>query len=267
MPKIYRESVGINYEVEGHGPVVMAISGLMSTLATSQFRLVPGLPDGFRLVYGEHRGAGNSDVPPGPYDIDQIADDWIAIMDAEDIERAPVLGNSMGSLIAQSMALRYPERVSLLVLSVPIGRADPFLIELTQHWLQTLISQGEKVFALQSLLWTLSTEGFNHLAPSVLPSLEKNLPIIDPAGFAGQIAAIASFDRRDELPKIRVPTLIIAAAEDRVCHPYHAGELASLIPNSRLVVIGQSGHLVQTEQPLEYARVLLPFLKTGQHEI
>lgn len=70
----------------------MIISGLISTRATSQFRLVPGFAQNYRLVYGEHRGAGESDAPAGPYGIDQIAGDWIAIMDAEKMEQAPVIG-------------------------------------------------------------------------------------------------------------------------------------------------------------------------------
>jgi len=177
------------------------------------------------------------------------------------------MGNSMGSLIAQSIALRYPERVSRLVLSVPIGHADYFLTTLCKHWIQTLISRGEQVFALETLLWTLSTEGFNRLAPSILPQLEQNLQKIDPLGFSGQVAALTSFDRRNELAEINMPTLILAAAEDRVCHPDHARELTKLIPGAELIVIGRAGHLVQTEQPLTYAKYLLPFLEADLAEI
>ena len=80
---------------------------------------------------------------------------------------------------------------------------------------------------------------------------------------AAQVAALTSFDRRDELGAISVPTLIIVGAQDRVCHPDLAQELARLIPGSSLVMIKNAGHLVQTEQPEAYAQALLPFLDEG----
>jgi len=261
MTALERNGISINYSVEGSGPTVMAISGFMSTVATSQFRLVPGLPGRFRLVHGDHRGAGDSDAPPGAYSIEQIADDWVAIMDAEGIERAPVMGNSMGSVIAQSIVLRYPERVSKLVLSVPLSHSDEFLRALVGHWTNSFENMGSLEFAVQALLWTLAPGNFNRMYPLLLPLIEKNPPVMSLTGFKGQAAALMDFDLRDQLSCVEVPTLIVAGAEDKVCPPCHGEQLAALIPGAELILIRGSGHLPQTETPEAYAEAVIPFLE------
>jgi pimeloyl-ACP methyl ester carboxylesterase len=167
----------------------------------------------------------------------------------------------MGSAIAQSMALRYPDRVERLVLSVPIAAADEFLQSLVGHLRRTCENDGARAYAMQSLLWTLAPENFNRMAPALRMLIDEKPPEVDIQGMRGQEAALCGFDLRDRAGDIGCPTLIVAAREDKVCPVYQAEALAGLIRGSQLVVVEGAGHLVQSEAPQAWSDAVLPFLR------
>src|SRR3954462_5005093 len=116
MPFAERDGVRLHWEQDGSGDPVLLVMGLGMN-ATGWWRTVPVLAEaGFEAIAFDNRGVGRRDRPPGPYDVTAMADDAVAVMDAAGIERAHVYGISLGGMIAQEIALRYPERVDALVL-------------------------------------------------------------------------------------------------------------------------------------------------------
>jgi len=251
----------MHYEVEGEGPWALCVSGLLSNSNTSQFRLVPGLADGRRLVFGDHRGGGQSDTPPGPYTIDQIADDWVALMDELGIEKAPVLGNSMGGMVAQSIAVRHPERVEKLVLSCTVPCVDPVMRELLELWFDVYVAMGIGRWTVAVTAMAAGPAYFNAHHETVRAAAGNVPDSVDTLGYRAQMDALVAFDMRDRLGEIAPPTLVVSGEEDLVCRPALGAQLAEAIGDARFVVLPGVGHLAQAEAPEEYGRHLLAFLE------
>lgn len=260
MPFIQAKGTRIHYQLVGDGEPVVAISGLMSTTTSSQFLQIPEITDHYSLVLAEHRGAGKSDCSAAPYRISDLADDWITIMDELGINKATLLGNSMGSLIAQSIAFRYPQRVLKLVLSVPLYRPDAYLQDLLKGWLSLFDQQGAEAYISNTLLWSLLPETYNRHAATLLNSIQPLAAQISREGLHGQISAMLNYDGYANVSDIPVPTLIIGSEQDRICPPHHARALEKWIPNATLKLLRSSGHLPQTEQTAAYGKLVGDFL-------
>src|SRR3954470_2981688 len=115
MPSVLFNELELYYEETGSGPPLLLIAGLSgNTLGWSM--LQPVLAEHFRVIAFDNRGAGRSSAPPGPYTTAQMAQDAVALLDYFDIDRAHIIGQSMGGMIAQELALAHPERVDRLVL-------------------------------------------------------------------------------------------------------------------------------------------------------
>ncbi|TDC22828.1 alpha/beta fold hydrolase, partial [Kribbella albertanoniae] len=109
-----RTTAGIWWESTGAGEPVLLINGL-GTASTSWFRLLPGL-HGYRVITFDNRGVGRTGCSPEPFDLATMATDAVAVLDAAGVDRAHILGLSMGGLIAQELALSYPGRAESLIL-------------------------------------------------------------------------------------------------------------------------------------------------------
>jgi pimeloyl-ACP methyl ester carboxylesterase len=242
--------VNLYYEVQGEGVALLLISGLSGGV-WSYYGQIPFLSRRYRVISFDNRGAGQSDMPPGPYSIRQFAEDALCILDHLDIERALVMGLSMGGMIAQELALLAPSRVIALALGC------------THHGGVSRVAPSREVMAV-----LMSNEGL-----SQEQIVEKNLPIFlsrnflteDPEGveeyrraqlstelqpefaFEAQLAAIVEFDCRDRLGGLRAPTLIITGTEDQLVPKENAHLLASSIPHAELVEIPGAGHALHAE--------------------
>src|ERR1044072_1532546 len=115
MPHTARDAVTLYWETHGTGDPLLLIMGLGVTLEGWN-RLGPALAQHYQTILFDNRGTGRSDTPPGPYSIPDMAADAAAVLDAAAIDRAHVFGISMGGMIAQEFALRYPDRVRSLIL-------------------------------------------------------------------------------------------------------------------------------------------------------
>ncbi len=116
MPVATINGIGVNYTVYGDRQPLVLITGLGSNQAAFRFQ-IPALVKSFKVITFDNRGAGRSDKPKGPYTIRQMADDCVGLMNHLGIERAHVLGASLGGTIAQEVAINYPKRVAKLVLA------------------------------------------------------------------------------------------------------------------------------------------------------
>ncbi|HKI93346.1 MAG TPA: alpha/beta fold hydrolase [Gaiellaceae bacterium] len=233
---------GLGYGRWGWGPVVAPLAGRL------------------RVVLLDNRGIGASDAPPGPYSVAQMAEDAAAVLDRAGIERANVVGTSLGGMVAQQLVVAHPHRVDRLVLActTPGGeRAFPFprgtlrLLEQTQ--------QLEPLVALRRFVENALAPGAPEALVDEIAALRvANLP--DPVGWAAQAAAAAAFDGFDRLGEIAAPTLVLHGTADEVVDPRNAGLLAERIPDARAELLEGAGHLFFWEQPHEFVRYVMEFL-------
>jgi 3-oxoadipate enol-lactonase len=250
----------IYYETWGRGEPLLLISGLATDLRIwACQRLVFGRR--FRCIALDNRGSGRSDKPAGPYTLEQMAADAVAVLDAEGVDSAHVLGHSMGSSIAQVLAVEHPDRLRSLVLAGAACRHTPWRIELLEAWRETALTSGVHRWARRAfphLLGPRTARTFglfiNLLWPIILQQPSH--------AFDGQIQAVlgAPDCDRGRLAAVTVPTLVVAGAKDTLTTPADAAEVTSLIPDARLVTLKGAGHGLMLEAAPDFNAVVLDFL-------
>lgn len=265
MPTASINGISLYYEDQGRreGEPLLLIMGLGGH-SLAWFLQLPALTPHYRVLTFDNRGVGRSEVPPGPYTLRQMADDAAGLLDHLGVARAHVVGWSMGGLIAQELALSYPERVGRLVLLASAARPRPALVE---PWLtfqeQALTRElDRRGFALWLMPWGF-TPAFMTQPDRVELALAQALADPYPAtpqGFAAQAAACRAVDLRERLPALGTPTLVLVGAEDILTPPAYSRELAERIPGARLQVLERGGHGMPLEYPQAVNEALLAFL-------
>jgi pimeloyl-ACP methyl ester carboxylesterase len=253
----------IYYEAWGRGEPLLLVSGLATDLRIwACQRMAFGRR--FRCIAVDNRGSGRSGKPEGPYTLEEMAADAIAVLDAEGVGRAHVVGHSMGSYIAQMLAVEYPDRLRSLTLAGTACRHQPWRLELLARWQETARTQGVHAWARRAFPWLLGprtawTLGLfiNLLWPVILQQPSH--------GFEGQIAALigAPEDAPGRLGGIKVPTLVLCGSKDTLTTPADAAEVASLVPGARLVTLKGAGHGLMLEAAPDFNEAVLAFLATS----
>lgn len=214
-----------------------------------------------RGIVFDNRGVGRSDKPTGPYDLEVMAEDALAVLDAAGYQSAHVMGASMGGVIAQILAVRHPERVRSLVLACTACRHLPWRRQLLTDWAELALSQGMGAFARHNLKWLVGPRSRRRFALPVnlLGSLVLNVP---PQTFAAQVEAILAMDdaMADELSSIAAPTLVVVGSQDMLTPRGDSEELASRIPGAELVVIPGAAHGFMVEAAPAFNRAVTAFL-------
>ncbi len=254
---VHVNGIDLYYEERGSGPPLLIIPPLSSTGFT-----IAALEPHFRSITFDNRGAGRSEVPPGPYTTRMMADDAAALLEHLGVERAHVFGFSLGGMIAQELALNYPDRVDHLVINGAYARPNRAVID---PWL-TLWDQAYegKVDMVAFNLWLLGwllTPAFMSQPDLVAAALEFEDPYPASAqGVAAQTAAGRTHDTLDRLGQISAPTLVLVGAGDIVTPVVYSEELAAGIPGATLQVLDPGGHSVLFEYEEASNDALLAFL-------
>jgi pimeloyl-ACP methyl ester carboxylesterase len=253
------------FEVHGHGPPLVLVMGIGYDSTLWTLAQVPALSQSFQVVIFDNRDVGRSSRAAGAYAIADMADDVAGLMDALDLERAHVLGLSMGGLIAQEVALRHAGRLDRLVLSgcgaAPARAAfDPIR---SWSWLKAHDATGE-VFATQQFCWLFSA-AFLRNADAVqqtIAMLSSNPNPIGADAYDRQAQAYLEHDALGRLGGVRAPTLVVVGEQDLLTPPWTCEEVATRIPGARLEVIRGSGssHLVALERPDDFNALVTSFL-------
>jgi len=260
VPFVARDGARIWWSSEGGGPPVLLVMGL-GYPASMWYRVLPYLVDGYRAVTFDNRGVGATGVPPGPYSIEQLADDAVAVLDAAGVESAHVVGASMGGFIAQEIVLRHPGRVRSLVLACTHANGpeavppEPDALAMLTD--RTTLGPREAALLARPFIYAPDT-------PEEV--VEQDIAVrlrqpTAPEGYANQLAAVVAhrgtFDR---LPQVRVPTLVVHGTADRLVHPANAPLLAGRIPGARLVMVEGASHLLFSDRTEETGTVIRAFL-------
>jgi 3-oxoadipate enol-lactonase len=253
--------VEIHAVVEGSrsGPTVV-LAGSLGTTMQMWDPQVPSLAAGRRVVRFDARGHGRSPVPPGPYTIEQLADDLLALLDRLDVERAHLVGLSLGGMTAMSLAAERPDRVAGLSLLCTAARLGPDPWAGRAHTARTRGMAGLGPAVVER--WF--TARFRAEHPDRVAAMQQMVESTPAEGYAGACDAIRQMDLRERLPSITAPTLVVAAAEDPATPPEHGRLIADSIPGSRLEVIDGAAHLANIEQPDRVTELLLEHIADAE---
>ena len=269
MPFVHvADGTRIHYEVTGRPgatPILM-IQGLGASKNAWNLQRI-AMATRFRSISLDNRGAGRSDKPTQPFTLEQMADDAIAVLDAAGVETAHVVGASMGGVISQIIAVKYPHRVRSLTLVCTACRNHPWRQELLQSWAQTAEEKGMIEVGKEAAQWVMSPRSFRRLVPAF--TWMGPLAALRPRhSFVSQIQAILDTreDLVDELSSITAPTMVIVGNQDILTPRGDSEEIAERIPNAELVVISGAAHGLMMEHSTTFNKILIEFLQRTESE-
>jgi 3-oxoadipate enol-lactonase len=251
-------AVAVHHVVTGRpdAPVVVLSNSLGST-HTMWDPQADALAEHFRVVRYDTRGHGGSPVPAGPYDIDDLADDVVALLDTLGVAKAHFVGLSLGGMTGMRLAARNPERVDRLVVLCTGAHLTP-----SSAWSDratTVRTNGPSAVA-EAVVSRWFTPGFLEANPDVRASCEATVAATSAEGYASCCEAIAAMDLRDDLPTISAPTLAIAGADDPATPPPHLQEIADSVLDGRLLAVPHAAHLANAEQPATITPAIIAHL-------
>jgi 3-oxoadipate enol-lactonase len=258
---VSNEEVKIHYAITGEGTPVLLVMGL-GMASSGWWRTVRVLSRNLQVLTLDNRGAGLSDAPVGPYTIATMARDAIAVLDAARVERAHVYGISLGGMVAEELALSYPERVRRLVLGATSagGSAATPPDELTLAFLERRAAMPfeEGVWASVPYLYGDATRRRHggRIAADIAQRLRSR---IEPEAYRAQLAAAWAHDAAERVAQISAPTLVVHGDADRMVPAGNGRRLAELVPGAELQLWTGAGHLYTTDEP-EADRQILRFL-------
>ncbi|MDA1001541.1 MAG: alpha/beta fold hydrolase [bacterium] len=247
MPKVNSQSVDIAYEVlnpGGDAIPVFFITGLPGVRA-AWFKQTGAFTKRGPVVLHDHRGTGESAKPLGVYSIEAMAEDVIAIMDAEGIEKGHMVGSSTGGAIIQALCVDHPGRVQSAVMVGTWAKSDEFFLRQYGMRKRVLLEMGVEAYT-QFAAYTVYPPRFvaendEMLKDWVKLGVEPSPPV---EVVAERIDAILAHDQLGRIGQIKAPTLILGARDDFITPPYYAEQLKAGIPGAELDIFEEGGHLL-----------------------
>jgi 3-oxoadipate enol-lactonase len=257
MPRLEVPNTVLNYELSGSGTALVLLHGLGADLHLWDPH-VEALSQHHLLLRPDVRGFGDSGKPPGPYSVAMLAADLRALLDAQKIDTAHVLGLSMGGVIAQRFALDYPNRARSLVLVSTSSEVGPQATAAWQRLADKIERQG---FDTRSADASRSvSKRFAERHPDVVADLGRRNAACDPAGYAAAARAVSAYNFTAELAALSVPALILQGLSDQLTPPGGSVKMSRAICHSRLLMIPEVGHNLPIEVPSLFDNVVLAFL-------
>jgi 3-oxoadipate enol-lactonase len=238
-------------------PVLVLSNSLGATLEMWDAQ-AEALAERFRVVRYDTRGHGGSDVPPGPYSIDDVGGDVVALLDHLGVERAHFAGLSLGGMTGMWLGFNAPERIERLVLLCTSPLLGP-----PDGWADraALVRERGTEAIVDATLERWLTDDFRAEHPNTVQWLTAMLVGMPDQGYANCCAVVEHMDLTDGLPHIAAPTLVIAGAQDPSTPPEHAEGIVAAIPDARLEVLDPGAHLINVERPDDVTRLIVEHLE------
>jgi pimeloyl-ACP methyl ester carboxylesterase len=260
MPYLDRGDAQLWWEAEGEGEPLLLIQGL-GYPSDMWYRLLPELTSQFRTIRFDNRGVGRTGVPPGPYPIDLMAADALAVLTAAGEDTAHVFGVSMGGFIAQQVVLSAPERVRSLILGCT-ATGGPEMVAAEPEAMEMVMARA-----------TMTPEDAAEVAIPFVYAKGTPRSVIDedfavrmvrptsPEGYTNQVVGVSTWEGgAARLAAVQVPTLVLHGTEDRLVNPANAEVLGRAIPGARVEMIEGASHVFFSDQPVASAKVIVDFL-------
>jgi 3-oxoadipate enol-lactonase len=256
--KVHANGIEINCEIEGDGPWVVLSHALACDLGMWDEQ-VHALRDRFRVLRFDTRGHGASSVPPPPYAFEQLAQDVDAMLSVLGVEQAHFVGISLGGMVAQEFALRYPARLASLVLCDTTSRYPEGTDRIWEDRIALVRREGMAPL-VEPTLERWFTAPFRAAAPEIMARIGKMIRTTPVAGYIGCGAAVPRINTTSRLGAIACPTLVIVGEDDAGTPPSMAQTIQRSIPGAELKVIGSASHLCNVEQGNAFNEALVEFL-------
>lgn len=262
MAFIAANGLTVNYDLRGPvgAPTIMFANSLGTSLAAWDQQVV-ALAQRYRILRMDMRGHGLTDCPAGPYTIDQLADDALAVLDALQIERVHFCGLSIGGMVAQRIAAKAPRRIASVALCDTASQIGPPKI-----WDDRVaaVRAGGMAAIVDGVLGRWFTETFRDEHPVTVRGFANMLTRTPVEGYAGCCLAIRDADLRPDAARIKCPALVIVGEEDLATPPSAAQELANAIKGAHFTLIEGAAHIPIAERPDAITGLLHEFLAAAR---
>jgi 3-oxoadipate enol-lactonase len=248
-------TVELNYEIDGPEdghPLLLA--GSLGTTLTMWEPQLSELRHEHRVIRVDLRGHGGSPVPAGPYSIDDLGRDVLAVMDRLGLEHTSYCGLSIGGMVGEWLASNVPDRVRALILIATSPHLPP-----AEGWHERAAAvrrAGTPAVVADAVLARWFTAAYAERRPEVVAHYRQMISSIPAEGYAGCCEAIAAMDLRDDLPRITAATLVLVGAQDPATPPEHSAAIAEAVPRARLDVLDPGAHLLTVERAAEVTRLI-----------
>ncbi len=256
--KVKANGIDIHYTIEGDGPWITLSHSLAcdSSMWDPQIDL---LKKNFKVLRFDTRGHGQSDAPAGEYTLDQMADDVHGLFTTLGITRSHWIGLSMGGMIGQAYALKYPGVFASMVLADTTSRRPANAAAMWGERIQIAKTRGMEALAEPTLArWF--TDPYRASHPEVMAKIGKVIRNTPAAGYAGCCAAIAQIDFTDRLKEIKCPVLILVGDQDHGTPVAMSEQMRDNLPGSQMMVISSASHISNVEQTQVFNRAVDDFL-------
>jgi 3-oxoadipate enol-lactonase len=255
--KARTNGIELHYTVEGEGPWLV----MSHSLACNGHMWDPQLPllaRRFKVLRFDTRGHGQSDAPAGAYTLEALADDVRGLLDALGIRAAHWAGLSMGGMIGQTFALKYPGVLQSLVLADTTSRYPPEAAPIWAERIKIAETRGMEPL-VQPTLERWFTAAYRETHPAEVARIADMIRATPVAGYVGCSHAIPRINLTARLAEIKVPALVIVGEQDAGTPPAMAREIHANLPGSELVIIPSAAHLANVEQAAAFDAALVRF--------
>lgn len=259
MPRIKAGEIELNYEIDGNGDALVFINGI--TMDTNGWAYqAPFFSQYFRVIRYDCRGQGMSDKPDDDYSQQMHAEDLYNLLEVLNINKIHLVGLSNGGMIAQHFALRYPDKLTSLVLVDTCSYVDKLLQLMVDTWIKATEIGGNEFRYDMSLPVIFSETFIRNNEENLIQMKENNLLTNSPKAVINLVKATSKHDLKDRVSDIRCPTLIIVGEEDILIPLKYSKILHEKIEGSQLITIADCGHVPSLEKPAEFNEIVFRFL-------
>ncbi|MEU9790830.1 alpha/beta fold hydrolase [Streptomyces sparsogenes] len=245
--------------VRGSGPGLLLAHGATGSVDGNYGPILDGLAERYKVVGPDYPGSGRTPRAEEPLQLDRLADDVVATAVEEGLDTFAIAGYSLGTPVALRAASRHPERVTALVLTAGFARPNARMRLLVDDWLRHLRSGDGEALARWGMLLGAGAPFADRLSDEDMAAAVAGVRDSVPPGAIEQVELVGSVDVREDLGRVRVPTLVISTAVDSLVTPYHHRQVADGIPGAEFAEL-PSGHLPFVEAPAEWLGLIRKFL-------
>jgi 3-oxoadipate enol-lactonase len=258
--RILANEIHVNCQFSGpeRAPLVVLSHSLASSGIMWEQQM-PALVDGYRVLRYDTRGHGGSDAPSGPYTLDQLGDDVIAMLDSLDIERVHWVGLSMGGMVGQNLAIRHPQRLLSLALCDTTSRVPEQAMPVWDERIAVAEKSGMQPLCAGTMERWFTPPYLEADGPE-LHGIREQFLHTPTSGYVGCCQAIRELDYTGQLSQITLPVQVIVGADDPTTPLEAARVIQQNIAGAALAVIDNGSHLCNVEQPEAFNHALLEFL-------
>jgi 3-oxoadipate enol-lactonase len=261
MPQFERDGVEFNVTLDGpeNAPPLMLSNSLGTNLHMWDWQ-IPELTKHFRVIRYDSRGHGKSRAPDGPYSIDELGRDALAIMDALELDQVHWMGLSKGGMIGQWLLTHAPERIGRAVLANTGSHMPP--PDLWNQRIRTALDRGMEELT-PGVIERWFTPEFREREPDTVEKIVRMLHTTPAHGYAGSCSAIRDMDQRESIRSVTNPVLVVVGARDPATPPEMGQRIADTIRGARIVTL-DAAHLSNIEQADAFNQAVIDFLSARE---